>query len=132
MNSALTRHLLISTTCLLVVMQAMAQVPDPTRPADAAVAMSEAGNSSSQGLQAIIVRKGKGKHATAIIAGQTVRVGDQIGEKRVMSITENTVSLQNAQGRETLQLLPAAKKTLASPSRAVRYRASRPKGTTQK
>ena len=47
MNNALTRHLLISTTCLLVVMQTMAQVPDPTRPADAPAAMSEAGNSSS-------------------------------------------------------------------------------------
>lgn len=98
---------------LLVSGALVAQVADPTRPADAPLLDNAA--SATDGVQAIIMRKG-GKPA-AIIGGQMVHVGDRLGDKmlgkRVLKIREDAVVIDGDEGRETLFLHPLAKKSVS-------------------
>jgi len=96
----------IAIALSLLSLSAVAQVPDPMRPADTPIADSIDNRS---GLQAIIMRPGK-RRSTALIAGQTVRLGSKVGEKRVVKIIENEVTLQGDDGREVLRLTPSIQK----------------------
>ena len=49
-------------------------------------------------------------HASAIISGQQVRVGDQVGGNRVVAISENEVTLRGPGGLQILKLFPGISK----------------------
>lgn len=111
------RQLLSVVFGLLLSVAAFAQVADPTRPANVPPADGE---TATDGVQAIILRKG-GRPA-AIVGGQTVHVGDRLGDprhgKRVLKIREDAVVLKGEDGIETLRLHPLAEKTPVAMSRA--------------
>lgn len=91
---------------------ALAQIPDPTRPAASAMPQEAGGSIAStpaaNGLQAVIIRP-DGK-SVALIDGRSVGVGDRMGDRRVTRISEGEVVLQGAGGREVLKVVPAAEK----------------------
>lgn len=85
-----------------------AQVPDPTRPPWGQDAPGGLAAPAESGVQTVILRPG-GKSA-AVINGQYVRVGDKIGDKRVLRISESEVVLKGASGREVIKVTPAIEK----------------------
>lgn len=109
---------------------AVAQVPDPTRPA-AAVMTTEAPGSAAapveSGVQTVILRPG-GK-SVAVINGQQVAVGGKLGDKRVMKITESEVVLKGESGREVIRVTPDIEKVPVKKTAAAKRRTT---GTTEK
>lgn len=88
--------------------------PDPTRPATAADLPGTGGAAEAPtGLQAVILRP-KGR-SVAIINGQSVAVGDTVGEARLVSVTATEAVLVGPGGREVLRLAPAAEKKPSAP-----------------
>lgn len=106
----------------------LAQVPDPTRPAGALMT-PETGSVAApveSGVQTVILRHG-GKSA-AVINGQYVAVGDKLGDKRVMKISESEVVLKGEGGREVIKVTPAIEKMPTRKTAAIKRRTT---GTTQ-
>jgi hypothetical protein len=60
------------------------------------------------GVQTIIVRP-RGKSG-AVIDGHYVEVGQMIGDRRILKITESEVVLKGAAGREVMKVMPAIEK----------------------
>lgn len=92
---------------------ASAQVlKDPTRPP---ASHGASGNDGATGaapvsvpvLQSVLISPGR---MVAIISGQTVKLGDQIGDARVIKITETEVVLRNGKDLQTLKLFPNIEK----------------------
>lgn len=86
---------------------------DPTRP-PASVLSGEARADgvnpaaySGPVLQSILISSVRKE---AIISGQTVRVGDRVGEAQVSQITENEVELRSGKNTQTLKLFPNVEK----------------------
>lgn len=85
-------------------------LPDPTRPS---IDLNSSGSESStdalpeetatRGLQSIIISP---LYRAAIINGETVREGGKSGDSRLVEVRENSVVLQNAQGRRVVELFP--------------------------
>jgi hypothetical protein len=85
-------------------------LPDPTLPA---IDLNSVGTRSSSevvldeavthGLQSIIIAP---NYRAAIINGETVNLGGKTGDSRLVEVRENSVVLQNAQGRRVLELFP--------------------------
>ena len=104
------------------VTQALAQVPDPTRPAGMLLA-PEAGDAAvapvESGVQTVILRHG-GRKSAAVINGQYVEVGGMVGDKRVLKITESEVVLKGESGREVIKVMPAIEKIPARKTTAKR------------
>ncbi|KAF0163019.1 MAG: hypothetical protein FD157_3537 [Rhodocyclaceae bacterium] len=102
---------------------ALAQVPDPTRPAGVLV-VPEAGGSVAgpleSGVQTVILRPG-GKSA-AVINGQYVEVGGRIGDKKVLKITESEIVLKGESGREVIKVTPAIEKMPTNKAAAIKRR----------
>ena len=102
---------------------ALAQVPDPTRPAGVLVA-PEAGGSVvgplESGVQTVILRPG-GKSA-AVINGQYVEVGGRLGDKKVLKITESEIVLKGESGREVIKVTPAIEKMPARKTAVIKRR----------
>ena len=95
-----------------ITMSAYGQVPlaDPTRPPVGVIATEPAdGNVSSFVLQSVKIPK-KGK-PVALIGGQQVKLGESIGELRLIQLTEREAVLQGPDGVERLQLTPGIEKT---------------------
>jgi MSHA biogenesis protein MshK len=96
-------------------------LPDPTLPA---IDLNSSGAGSakdvvpdepvSRGLQSIIISP---QYSAAIINGETVRLGGKSGDSRLVEVRENSVVLQNAQGRRVVELFPKVniKKNEAAP-----------------
>ena len=99
------------TALLLSVSQnaAAGTLPDPTRPAINLYSSGKGGgavarrNAVKRGLQSVIISP---QYRAAIINGKTVRLGDKYGNSRLVEVRENSVVLQNAQGRRVLELFP--------------------------
>jgi MSHA biogenesis protein MshK len=88
-------------------------LPDPTRPpasifAPAAGAGREATENQSSGLHTIIISETR---RAAIIDGQTVELGGEHGDARLIEVNEGGVVLQRAQSRQVLTLFPDVKIT---------------------
>ena len=88
------------------------QLPDPTKPAvdiryetDAnKVGVAEAPPVVKKaGLQSIIISP---KFRAAIINGETVALGNKIGDATLVEVRENSVVLQGAEGKRVLELFP--------------------------
>lgn len=112
---------------------ARAQLPDPTRPPGAELA-AEAGGvvvPVESGVQTIIMRR-DGK-SVAVVNGRHVGVGDMLGEKRVVKISESEVVVMGESGREVLKATPAIGKVPATRPAGEKLRARRStEGSVQK
>lgn len=80
---------------------------DPTRPPASFRSGQEAGfqpaTPSGPVLQSVLVAPGR---KVAIISGQTVSMGEKVGDARVVKITESEVTLSGSNGVQTLKLFP--------------------------
>jgi len=119
----MSRHFAAAAAVALASALAQAEaLPDPTRPPSAGAASAEAGAGAGAaaplGLQAVILRP-QGR-SVAIINGQTVAVGDQVGAARLISLTADEAVLEGPKGKEVLKLLPAVDKTRASAATAAK------------
>ena len=101
------RMLLTMLLLCLPQVAAAEPLPDPTRPAidlsggAEGVAPVEA---APQGLQSTIISP---QYRAAIINGETVRLGGKSGDSRLVEVREDSVVLQDAQGRRrVLELFP--------------------------
>lgn len=74
---------------------------DPTRPPD-----SLGARSGVNPLQSIIISPTR---RAAIVYGQTVELGEKVGDFRLIEVSENGVVLQGARGLEVLTLFPNMK-----------------------
>ena len=100
---------MLLTTLLLCLPQfaAAEPLPDPTRPAIDLSA--DAGGEEApvaavlKGLQSTIISP---QYRAAIINGKTVRLGGKSGDSRLVEVREDSVVLQNAQGRRVMELFP--------------------------
>lgn len=110
-----------------------AQLPDPTRPPGSELA-TEAGGVAvpvESGVQTIIMRR-DGK-SVAVVNGRHVGVGDMLGEKRVLKISESEVVVMGESGREVLKATPTIGKVPASRPAGEKLRARRStEGSMQK
>lgn len=80
-------------------------VQDPTRPPALLLHPGTgAAVSSAPQVQSILVGRGAGGRRVAVIDGNLVRVGDQVGGARVVAISAGEVQLQRASRRDTLKL----------------------------
>ena len=97
---------------------------DPTRPPGAA-----AGGDGDEGgggqLQSVILSGGR---KLAIIGGVAYKVGERVGDARVLSIDAEVVRLRDAQGIQVLRISPALE-TVNPPVRKNAVKSS--KGATQ-
>jgi len=110
---------------------ALAQLPDPMRPAGALMAPAATGGVAApaeSGVQTVILRPGR--KSAAVINGQYVEVGGKLGDKRVVKITESEVVLTGESGREVIKVTPAIQKVPATGKTADAKR--RTTGTTEK
>ena len=106
--------LLIFAFCLLPFAAAGAAdaLQDPTRPpAELSMPQGSAGALVPSGTQLQSVQI-SAYQRSAIISGQHVKVGDKIGDARVVMITENEVVLKGGNGLQTLKLFPNVGKRL--------------------
>ncbi|MFZ2853524.1 MAG: hypothetical protein WAZ34_05355 [Rhodocyclaceae bacterium] len=95
------------------VMAEASSLPDPTRrpgpSASTEPASGEAAEPAGPVLQTVIVpRKGKPR---ALISGQLVMLGGNIGERRLISLSEKGAILEGPGGIERLSLTPGIEKT---------------------
>ena len=80
-------------------------ISDPTRPPAAlsAGASAESGAAPAAVLSSIKITP---TEKTAVIGGETVRLGGRYGDARVIKITDSEVVLRTSAGTETLRLYP--------------------------
>jgi MSHA biogenesis protein MshK len=78
---------------------------DPTRPPSAMSSSAPAENAAAVApvLSSIKITP---TEKTAVIGGETVRLGGRYGDARVIKITDSEVVLQKSSGNETLRLFP--------------------------
>jgi hypothetical protein len=93
---------------------------DPTRSPltsrTSAAATEAAPAAAAAPTRVLMIVRGPGETRTAVIDGNNVRVGDTVrlpgGAARVERITDTSVVLARAGGRETLQLLPGLERSV--------------------
>ena len=102
---------------------ALAQGGDPMRPPEGVAATDVAAGTSSvqSGVQTVIVRP-KGK-SVAVINGKQVSVGDKLGDKKVVKISEREIVLKGDGGREVIKVMPTVEKTPVKPASGAKARA---------
>lgn len=107
------RHSMIcyAAAGLMYVMHPLAiaqPLPDPTRPpAGSVTAGEETASAARPILQSVLISP---KRMEAIVSGKTVRVGDRVGEARVVRIAENEIILRIGKDLEVLKLFPDIEK----------------------
>ena len=98
-------------TVLAIAQAASAQTTaDPTRPP--AALTDNAGQTSvppETVLQSVLIPK-KGK-PLAVIGGQTVKLGEMFGDRRLVKVSDREVVLEGPNGKESLPLTPGVEKT---------------------
>ena len=103
--------LLIFIGCLLPPSGALAgeALHDPTRPPTVLYAPDGAAGTVNNGpvLQSVLISEGR---RSAIISGQNVKVGDKIGNARIIRINETEVVLKTGKSLQTLRLFPDVEK----------------------
>jgi len=121
MNAALVRALVKAVPAALLVLGAAGafgqSLPDPTRPPDALNALNAANKQEPAGaqsgpvLQSVLVSP---RRKLAVISGQTVKLGGEYENARVVKISETEVVLRNGKDTRTLKLFPQAEKQSVS------------------
>ena len=84
-------------------------LPDPTRPVDSGVAQPSASGADGEPVLQLI-RVSKSRKSSAIIDGQSVKLGDSFGGARVVQISETQVVMKSGNVYKTLKLFPAVEK----------------------
>lgn len=84
---------------------------DPTRP-PSALQMMGGGSSEPFGSRLTSVVIPKQGRATAVIDGQVVRVGERVGNARLLRLTESEALLEGPEGIERLYLTPSVDKKM--------------------
>jgi len=97
-------------------------LPDPTKPPAGLSAKEEKSDEASKepvasGLTSILLKKGA--KPAAIIDGEYVELGGMAGERKVIGISEDRVTLKNADAKEVLRLIPAFEKKMIVPPKPV-------------
>ncbi|CAN5303672.1 hypothetical protein BH11PSE11_BH11PSE11_11320 [soil metagenome] len=84
-------------------------LPDPTRPPPQAMSLPAGSAVSAAGpqLQSILIGPGR---KTAIISGQSVSLGEKVGDAVVVKIADGEVVLRNGSDLQTLKLFPGIEK----------------------
>jgi MSHA biogenesis protein MshK len=131
MATGLKRSLTALLLCATQVALAADPLPDPTRPAidlndtgSGGAVVEVAPEEASRGLQSIIISP---QYRAAIINGETVQLGDKAGDSRLVEVRENSVVLENSQGRRVVELFPKVnikKNETAQQNKAVQKNAS--------
>jgi MSHA biogenesis protein MshK len=111
-------HAMLPAMLLAMLMQPRADataqaLADPTRPPGMLEAEPGAGTTSAPVLQSVMISPAA---RTAIIGGETVRLGGRYGEARVVKITESEVVLRSAGGTEILRMYPGVELSLPKAS----------------
>jgi MSHA biogenesis protein MshK len=101
---------------VLAVLAAAVQVQaddlrDPTRPPAAMLAPAAAASAPADAPQLQSVLLGNGRKPAAVISGQLVLLGGQLGDARLVRVTERSAVLKGPQGETTLALTPPAPET---------------------
>lgn len=115
MNGRMTQALMGLISLSMAMPLAAQALADPTRPPnmpDAAVADSGAG-ASGPVLKSILLSSNR---RLAVIDGRSVRVGDRVGNARVIAIDADSVKLRGSEGLTLLKLLPEVSKGGAKPA----------------
>lgn len=87
---------------------ATAGLQDPTRPSNSWGAGSAApAVSSGPVLQSVLIASGR---RVAVISGQTVQVGDKVGDARIVAINESEVVLREGGKLQTMKVFPGIEK----------------------
>jgi MSHA biogenesis protein MshK len=81
-------------------------IADPTRPPVAVSSATSADASAAPTGPVLQSIKITPTERSAVIGGETVRLGGKFGDARVIKITDDTVVLRSAAGTETLRLYP--------------------------
>lgn len=81
-----------------------AELADPTRPPGGAVAQSEAGAVGEFRLQSVVLPQNG--RPVAVIGGQTVPLGGQVGDARLVRLSERMAVLEGPEGVTRLYLTP--------------------------
>ncbi len=111
------------TLCLVGTMHGVLaqELRDPTRPPTMGQLQSGGVNTAASGLPQLQSVRISANRASAIISGQQVRVGDQLGDNRVTTISENEVTLRGPSGVQVLKLFPGiSKRSVPSRNRHAR------------
>jgi len=97
--------LLLAVPLFAVAAAAAQTMSDPTRPS-AGLTSAEAGDDAVAApvLQSVMISSAA---RTAIIGGESVKLGGKYGDARVVKITETEVVLRTTSGTETLKMYPA-------------------------
>lgn len=80
-----------------------AGLPDPTRPPAQLAAPADAGAQSGPVLQSVMISPAR---RLAIISGQTVALGQNYGDFRLVRVTESEAELRHGREVLTLKLFP--------------------------
>ena len=100
---------------------------DPTRPPTsiASPVAEGAGPVEASGpvLQSILISPSR---VVAIISGQSVKVGDRVGEAKVIKISDNEVTLRTGSDVKVLKLFSNVEKKLSPPRGGLRAESRRP------
>lgn len=95
---------------LALPLAAGAQIADPTRPpVGVAETADEAAVAAGPVLQSVLIPKNG--RPLAVIDGQQVRLGERLGERRLVRLSEREAVLDGPLGIERLQLTPGVEKT---------------------
>lgn len=85
---------------------------DPTRPPQQGAKVErDAVIGDGPVLQSVLIAPGRSE---AIISGRTVRVGDRVGEAKVVKIAESEVVLRTGKDLQILKLFPGMEKSAVS------------------
>lgn len=123
---ATVSRLIISIACLFFFTLGYAEeLLDPTRPpVSLAVPVPASGVAATPptGLQSIIISKTR---RTAIIDGESVELGSNYGDAKLIEVNEGSVILQSKQGRQVLTLFPDV---MITGKQGIKIRPQRPAG----
>lgn len=111
--AGLVRRFVVAALALAA--PAFAEADDPTRPPAAWLAPADAGSSAADdggGLRLQSVKLPQRGKAVAVISGQTVVVGERIGDATLIRLTEREAVLQGADGVTHLYLTPDVEKQM--------------------
>lgn len=104
------KRLVLGLSLVLSAMTAQAgteNLPDPTRPPNTLTVGDAEPAPSGPELQSILVASNR---RVAVINGQTVQVGDKVGDAKVFKISETEVVLKNDKEVRVLKLFPEIEK----------------------
>lgn len=108
------RHLAACSLLAMTIPLSAQTLVDPTRPpASFGVKQMSQGQESDAGqvLQSVLISS---RRREAIISGQTVKVGDKVGDATVHRIAEDHVVLRHGKDLKTLRLFPNIEKRSTS------------------